>query len=164
MDDAKAMLTKGHPRLAAKATPVLPRDLRMPSPSPTRCASLAFGFVSLSTAALLFVGVFVGLPARWWPVDAGAGLLVVLELVAALGLISGARWGAPAARIAGATALLLGLVAVTLLAVTASWLGGVYGPVGKGGAVVLGLVAALVLPYCVLLPALQLWWLRERTP
>jgi hypothetical protein len=136
----------------------------MPSASLTRCTALAFAFVSLSTAALLFVGVFVGLPARWWPVDAGTVLLVVLELAAGLGLITGARWGVLVARIAGATALFLGLVAVTLLAVTASWLGGVYGPVGKGGAVVLGLVAALVLPYCVLLPAVQLWWLRGRAP
>jgi hypothetical protein len=163
MDEAKAMLGKGHPSLAAKATPVIPRELRMPSATLTRCAALAFAFVSLATAALLFVGVFVGLPARWWPVDTGAVLLVVLELAAALGLITGARWGVLVARIAGTTALLLGLVAVTLLAVTASWLGGVYGPVGKGGAVVLGLVAALVVPYCVLLPAVQLWWLRGRT-
>ena len=136
----------------------------MRSASLTRCAALAFGLVNLSTAALLFVGVFVELPARWWPVDVGTSLLVVLEVVAAVGLMVGARWGVLLARVAAATALLLGLSAVSLLAVTASWLAGVYGPVGKGGGAVLGLVAALVFPYCVLLPAVELWWLRERTP
>jgi hypothetical protein len=49
---------------------------------------------------------------------------------------------------------------VTVLAVTASWLSGVYGPVGAGGAVVLVLVAALALPYLVVLPVVQLVWLR----
>jgi hypothetical protein len=49
---------------------------------------------------------------------------------------------------------------VATLALTASYLSGIYGPVGKGGALILVLVAALALPYLVVLPASQLVWLR----
>ena len=45
------------------------------------------------------------------------------------------------------------------LVLTASWLAGVYGPVGRGGAMIFGLVAAMVLPYTILLPAAELLWL-----
>ena len=124
----------------------------------SRRAALAFGLANVATAALIFVGVFVSLPARWWPVDLPAGALVVLELVSGGALLANARWAGAALRIAAAVALVAGLLAVTVLAMTASWLSGVYGPVGKGGALVLSLVAALVLPYVVVLPAVELLW------
>jgi hypothetical protein len=78
-----------------------------------------------------------------------------------VGLLTRASWGPLAAQVAGAVALALGLLVVSLLAVTASWLSGVYGPVGRGGAIVLALVAALALPYAVVLPIVELVWLRE---
>jgi hypothetical protein len=62
--------------------------------------------------------------------------------------------------VGAAFALALGLALVTWLALTASWLSGVYGPVGRGGALLLAFVAALALPYLVVLPAVQLVWLR----
>jgi len=64
------------------------------------------------------------------------------------------------ARAASAVALALGLFLVTVLAVTASWLSGVYGPVGAGGAIILTLVAVMALPYLVVLPVVELVWLR----
>jgi hypothetical protein len=64
------------------------------------------------------------------------------------------------ARIASAITLALGLLLLTALLVTAAWLGGVYGQVGRGGAILLGIVAGLVLPYLVLLPAFELVWLQ----
>lgn len=128
----------------------------------TRTASLCFGAADVLTGALVAVGVFVGLPARWWPVDAGAGLLAALDVAAGLALVSGVRWAPRLTRAACAVSLALGLFTVTVTAVTASWLSGVYGPVGKGGALILGLVAALVLPYVVALPLAQLLWLRPR--
>ena len=44
----------------------------------------------------------------------------------------------------------------------ASWLYGVYGPVGKGGAALFILVAFLVLPYLVVFPAVLLAWVGPR--
>jgi hypothetical protein len=127
----------------------------------SRRAALVFGIANLTTAALLVLGVFVALPARWWPVDTGAALLVALELASGIGLLTRATWGPLAAKVAGVAALALGLFVVSLLAVTASWLSGVYGPVGRGGGLVLALVAALALPYTVVLPIVELAWLRE---
>lgn len=129
---------------------------------PTRAARLFFGVTDVLTGGLVAVGVFAGLPARWWPVDGAASLLAALEVAAGVALLAGVRWAPRLARAACAVALALGLFTVTVAAVTASWLAGVYGPVGKGGALILGLVAALVLPYAVVFPVAQLVWLRPR--
>jgi hypothetical protein len=126
--------------------------------------SLVFGFADLVTAALVVLGVFVGLPARWAPVDVPASVLVALKLASGLSLIARARWAPRMATVGAALALALGLALVTGLALTASWLSGVYGPVGRGGALLLTLVAALALPYLVVLPVVQLVWLREAAP
>jgi hypothetical protein len=125
--------------------------------------AIVFGVANVLTAVLLLFGVFVALPARWWPVDTGASVLVALELASGIALVRGADWAPRIAMVACVVALALGLTTVSVLAATASWLSGVYGPVGKGGAIVLALVGALALPYVVVLPAVQLLWLRARS-
>jgi hypothetical protein len=127
----------------------------------SRRAAVVFGIADLITAAVVVLGVFVGLPSRWAPVDVAAVGLTGLDLAAGIGLLLGAPWAVRVARIASGVALAIGLSLVSVLAVTASWLSGVYGPVGLGGAVVLALVAALALPYLVALPIVRLVWLRE---
>jgi hypothetical protein len=126
-----------------------------------RGASFAFGALNLSSAALIGVGVFMGLPARYAPVDAASLVLIALLAGSGLGLLSRARWGAGMARLAAAASLVLGLLGVAMLGVSASYLMGIYGPVGRGGAVLLVLVAALVVPYLVALPAVELAWLAR---
>jgi hypothetical protein len=128
----------------------------MPNPEPSRRTAAAIGTADLITAALIAFGVFFALPARWWPVDTVACLLIAIELASGIGLLARARWGVAVARAAGAVALGIGLITVSLLAMTASWLSGIYGPVGLGGAMVLGFVAALLVPYLVVLPIAQL--------
>jgi hypothetical protein len=126
----------------------------------SRRAALVFGMADLVTAALVAFGVFIGLPSRWAPVDIAAAALTVLDLASGAGLLAAASWAPRIARAASALSLALGLGLVSVLAVTASWLRGVYGPVGLGGAVVFALVAALALPYLVVLPVVRLVWLR----
>jgi hypothetical protein len=126
----------------------------------SRRAALVFGVADLLTAAVVGLGVFAALPARWWPVDSAAAVLTVLEVAAGAGLVAGTAWAERAARAASAVALALGLFLVTVLAVTASWLSGVYGPVGAGGAIILTLVAVMALPYLVVLPVVEIVWLR----
>jgi hypothetical protein len=126
----------------------------------SRRAAVVFGIADLLTAAGVGLGVFVALPARWWPVDWVAGGLTVLELAAGIGLLMGAAWSERVARAASAVALGAGLFTITILALTASWLSGVYGPVGAGGAVILALVGALAFPYVVVLPVVELVWLQ----
>src|SRR5208283_935512 len=129
----------------------------------SRRATLALGSVDVVTAAIVVFGVFVALPARWWPVDGVAAVLALIELVSGVCLLVRAPWALVLARAAATVALTVGLVAVTVLAMTASWLSGVYGPVGRGGGIVLALVAVLAFPYLVGLPIAQLLWLGPRS-
>jgi hypothetical protein len=122
-------------------------------------AALAFGAVNIVSALLVYLGVFEGLPARYWPVDIAAAVVFLALVTGGVGLLANARWGKWAARIGAAIALGVGLALVSVLAVTASYLSGIYGPVGRGGALILTLVAALALPYLVVLPAAELVWL-----
>lgn len=131
----------------------------MTSPLDRRLARLTFATANLFASALVLLGVFGALPARWWVVDAGAGVAGGVLLVSAAGLFTRARWAERATRLASFIVLALGLALVATLALTASWLWGVYGPLGRGGAMLLVLVAALALPYLVALPALQLVWI-----
>jgi hypothetical protein len=125
----------------------------------SRRAALVFGIADVLVSVLVLLGVFVALPARWAPVDAAAGVLGALELAAGVGLLTAKPWASRLARLASTVALIAGLGVVSALALTASWLRGVYGPVGFGGAVILTLVAVLAFPYLVVLPLVQLAWL-----
>jgi hypothetical protein len=122
----------------------------------------------LLVAILVAVGVFMGLPARWWLVDGGAVVLIVLLAAAGVGLLLRAPWAEKVARSASIAALAMGLALVATLGVTASYLRGIYGPVGRGGALILVLVAALAIPYLLVFPSLQLLWLgalrKEKSP
>ena len=118
-----------------------------------------FAGVDLAAAVLLAIGVFVGLPARWWPIDTGAAIVVAFLAASGIGLLLRKPWSNRVARLAAMISLAFGLVLVTILLITASYLGGIYGAVGKGGALIMVLVVALVVPYLVLFPAAQLLWL-----
>ncbi len=130
-----------------------PMDARSPT-----CARI-FGAIDLIAALVAGLGVFAGLPARWWVVDVPAALVIALLATAGAGLLGRFSWGERVARLASFVTLALGLALLTALVVAASYLSGIYGPVGRGGALILVLVAALALPYLVALPAAQLLWL-----
>ena len=115
----------------------------------------------LATGLLMLVGVWVGLPARWWPVDVPFTLLGAGSVVAAVGLWRGAAWGVRATRVTLWALLVAGCTVCTTLAWVVAHLFGLYGPVGAGGALLMGTMAALLLPYLVVLPALSLRLLAE---
>ena len=125
----------------------------------SRRASVVFGVAEAVVALLVGVGVFAALPARWAPVDVVAGALVLLKVASSAGLLADRSWARAAAVASASAALALGLFVVTGLGLAAGWLAGIYGSVGAGGALMFGLVAALVVPYLVVLPAVQLGWL-----
>jgi hypothetical protein len=118
-----------------------------------------FGAIDLVAALVVGLGVFAGLPARWWVVDLPAAVVMVLLAAGGVGLVMRFGWGEAVARVASFVTLALGLALVTTLVVAASYLSGIYGPVGRGGALILVLVSALALPYLVALPIFQLLWL-----
>lgn len=123
---------------------------------------IAFGVVNLLVASLVAWGVFRNLPTRWWVVDGGAVVMVTLLTASGIALLTKHRLAEPVTRVAGAVVLALGLAVFAALALTASWLFGVYGPVGKGGAAIFFLVALLVFPYVVVWPAVLLGWVGPR--
>ncbi len=123
---------------------------------------IAFGVVNLLVASLVAWGVFRNLPTRWWVVDGGAFVVVALLTASGVALVTKHRLAEPVTRVAGIVVLVLGLGVFAALALTASWLFGVYGPVGKGGAAIFFLVALLVFPYVVVWPAVLLGWIGPR--
>ena len=129
----------------------------MPIPTRARVAAVA----QVLLGALLLFAVWKLLPARWAPVDVlGTGLAAAC-LFGGGSLLAGARVGLRAARVVSMLTLGLGLVTTSALCMTVGHLVGSYGPVGQGGAVLMVVIALLVVPYLVLLPLLQLAWLRQ---
>ena len=124
--------------------------------------SRLFGAADLVAAFVVLLGVFAGLPSRWLPIDLAGGVLGALFLASGVALLANHGKAPLLARVAAFAALAVGMVLVLALGVSASWLAGVYGPVGRGGALLLVLVAALVVPYLLLLPAAQLLWIGPR--
>ena len=124
-----------------------------------RAWAIGFGSVDILSAVVVYVAVFEGLPTRYFPIDAASTLVIALLCAAGVGLVANKSWGPMVARVASGLTLALGLALVTTLAVTVSYLSGIYGPVGRGGGLILGLAAALAVPYVVALPAAQLVWL-----
>ncbi len=129
----------------------------------SRRGQLGFGVAHVLTAALLVMGVFGGLPTRWMPIDAPALLLVVLHGAAAAALIGRHTLARTIAKTAAFASLGLGLLLIALLVWSASYLSGVYGPVGRGGALIMVLIVALAAPYLVAIPAGELLWLGQGT-
>ena len=124
---------------------------------------IAFGVINLGVAALVAWCVFRGLPTRWWVADTGGAIVVTLMASSGAALLANHRLAAKVTRLAAGVVLAHGLALFAALALTASWLYGVYGPVGKGGAAIFALVALLVLPYLIVLPAALLAWVGPRS-
>ena len=68
-------------------------------------AALVFGVADSLTAALLALGVFIGLPARWVVVDAAAALLIALKLASGVSLLARKRWARPTAILAASASV-----------------------------------------------------------
>jgi uncharacterized membrane protein len=122
------------------------------------------GWIDVGLSVVLLAATWGALPARWWPLDLVASLLAAGLLAAGVGLLRGTPWAHRVGFVVGAVAFVVGAGLVTALAFTASHLAGLYGPVGQGGALILVTVAALVVPYLVVLPAAQLWALSREAP
>ena len=111
---------------------------------------------------LLLAGIWLALPSRWAPVDVIGTALGVCGLISALGLFANKPWARRVALALSWAALVIGAATVTALCLALAHIAGLYGPIGKGGAMLLGTIAALILPYFVGLPVLQVGWLQDR--
>lgn len=129
-----------------------------------RRARIGFGVANVIISLAVLIGVFRLLPTRWWVVDGGA--LIIGGLLGASGftLLRSMPLAEKLTRWAALIVLVLGMALVTMLFATAGWISGVYGSIGSGGAVIFALVSVLVLPYIVVLPAVELAWLGPPLP
>jgi hypothetical protein len=123
---------------------------------------LFFGICDLVTAALVLVGVFEGLPSRYMPIDALGSIVAGAFVIGAIASVRSFKHSWTIARYACGLILAVGLLLFALLATSASHLMGIYGPIGRGSALLLLLVAALVVPYLLALPAAQLVWIHNQ--
>ncbi len=90
-----------------------------------------------------------------WSVVGALGL-------AGAGMLWRSRWGWRAAVVGCALLLLVVVVLLVLILLSASFLAGVYGAMGRGAATIAVLAGALVIQFLGLLPAFQLKFLMTR--
>lgn len=136
----------------------------MTAPALSETARRTLGVYFATVAGLIGIGVFRGLPVRDGPVDAVAAALCGLLAAGAWSLLGRARWRERLARVIAWSLLAVGLSTVAALTLTASHIAGLYGPVGSGGALIFGLIAALLVPYLIVAPAVAVHWLGRRRP
>lgn len=124
--------------------------------------NLPLGVADIFAGACLWLGIWLGLsPRSWWVHGVGSVVSLALLLIG-VALVTGFPWAFRVARWVSWGVLSVGASLVTALAWTVSYLAGVYGPVGQGGALILAVVALLLLPYLVVLPAVHVVALRPR--
>ena len=123
---------------------------------------IGFGIANLFVALLAYFGIFRGLPSRWLPVDLAGVVVIAFMAASGVALLLNRRGAALLTRIASIVVLAIGMILFAALVLTASWLAGVYGPIGRGGAAIFGLVAAMVLPSTIVLPAAELLWIGPK--
>jgi hypothetical protein len=125
--------------------------------------SWAFAIGNGLLAVLVGVGVFAGLPVRYWVVDGTAGALAALLLLSAIGLVRSSPWRWRVLRASALCELAIGLSAIAALALGVSYLGGIHNDVGRNALVASIAGSALLFPYLIVYPALQLLWLHARS-
>jgi hypothetical protein len=124
-----------------------------------RRKELGFAIGNLIPATVLGAGL-LALPVRWWPTD-----LVIGGAVLTLALASSVAIGRPeltrrALVLAARVLLGAGVVLVVAAVLSMAFLAGIHGDFGRGGVTLMLLVTFLVLPYAVVYPLIELWWLR----
>lgn len=123
---------------------------------------LFFTVCNIVVAALTVMAVFRGLPLRHWLVDGSTILCAAGFLLGSVGLwLPGS--GLKIARIGLGIVSTLGLLTLIALVTGLGALEGIHGPLAAGSRLILVLVGAMVVPYLVVLPGIEINWLREHT-
>ena len=111
---------------------------------------------------VLGVGVLVLAQPRFWALDVPALLIAGVQLTSAVALLAKLRWALRALTVAAWVSFVLGLLVVFLIVITMVFLRGIHGDYGVAALAVSGLIVALLVPYIVVLPALELLWLGKQ--
>lgn len=117
--------------------------------------------LNVGTALLLLGCIWKALPVRWAPVDVLGTLLALLFLVSGVMLWRGQKGSRKVGLWSAGIILLSGALLGTALMVTAGTLAGLYGPVGGGGSLILAAAFFMLVPYLIVFPASQLYFLLD---
>jgi hypothetical protein len=123
---------------------------------------ITFGVLNAVSALVLLVGVFAVVQPRFWVLDVPAAIIAFVDLVSAVGLLARLPWALRALTVSAWVSFVLGLTIVTLIIVTIVFLRGIHGDYGVAALAVSSLIVLLLVPYTVVLPALQLLWLKRQ--
>ncbi|MEO8903874.1 MAG: hypothetical protein ABI488_16275 [Polyangiaceae bacterium] len=123
---------------------------------------IAFGVLNGIAGIVVLVGVFGVTEPRFWALDVPAVLIGAAQLGSAVALLARLRWARRALTVAAWVSFVSGLTIVFLIVLTMFFLRGIYGDYGVAAMAVSGLVVALLVPYVVILPALELLWLKRQ--
>jgi len=124
---------------------------------------VTFGILNALTASVLLVGVFGVVQPRFWALDVPAAIIALVSLVSAVGLLARLPWALRALTVSAWVSFVLGLTIVSLIVITIVFLRGIHGDYGVAALAVSGLIVALLVPYTVVLPALELLWLKRQS-
>jgi len=123
---------------------------------------ITFGVLNAVSALVLLVGVFGVVQPRFWVLDVPAAIIAFVSLVSAVGLLARLPWALRALTVSAWVSFVLGLTIVSLIVITIVFLRGIHGDYGVAALAVSGLIVALLVPYTVVLPALELLWLKRQ--
>jgi hypothetical protein len=121
-----------------------------------------YGILDLAFAALyLWLGFWV-VPGRSTAFNLALFSVSLLLALAGAGLVAGARWGRTVAIVASSVLLAFAAAALVGMVASSAYLRGVYGPLGRGMALLCLVIAAVVVELFALLPLFQLRFLLGR--
>ncbi len=129
-----------------------------------RRVRIAFGVGNAIAALVLASGVFVVVQPRYWALDVPLGAIALVQAVSAVGLLTNRGWAERALRVAAWTGFVLGLIVLGLIMLSMVFLRGIHGDYGVAALAVSGLIIALLVPYVLVLPTLELLWLARQRP
>ena len=127
----------------------------------SNAARLTFGISNLLVALILLGGVFVVVQPRFWGLDAPLALIALVQLTSGVGLLLRLPWAARALRVSAWVSFASGLLVISLVVLSMVFLRGILGDYGVAAMAVSGLIVALLVPYVLVLPALELLWLKR---
>ena len=135
--------------------------MRSVSKSRQRRSEILFALGNLVPAILLGVGLYA-LPVRWWPADVVLGAAVITLPVTSAFVFRRPVQSVQALRVGASVLLAVGLALVGAALLSVAFLSGIHGDFGQGGMLLMALIAFLVLPYVIVYPLFELWWVGAR--
>jgi hypothetical protein len=121
-----------------------------------------YGILDVGLAGLYAWIGFALVPGRSTAFNAALAAVVLLLLASGVSLLVGARWARRLGVVAAAALLVFAAVVISGLTMSAAYVRGIYGPLGRGVAVLAVCAAALAVEIFALVPIFQLRFLLKK--